>query len=131
VIALTETKRMDADTPGAELDASLVRAELWRSLVSMLRVYAHAASFNHGEHIVTETTPASVSLEHKNAALHLIFDPGSGNATWMLEQHGGAATARVFRLLEVGLIEFDGEEKELDRAAIDWVEELTRAAAMR
>ena len=119
------TWEAEAHAPGA----SLVRREVWRSLVSMLRVYAHAASLSYGEHIVTETGADVVTLAHQDATLEINFHPGSGMAAWILRRPGSAETAGLFTLSHAGAIEFDGKEKELDQVAIEWVQQLTHAGA--
>jgi hypothetical protein len=111
--------------------SSLVRREVWRSLVSMLRVYAHAASLNYGEHAVSETGADVVTLAHQEATLEINFHPASGMAAWILRHQGRAETSGLFTMSDAGAIEFDGKEKELDRAAIEWIEELTRTAGAK
>jgi hypothetical protein len=145
-----------------------VRREIWRSLVSMLRVYAHAAEMNHGAFQVTETSGERVVVESREGELTLSLDARSGAVRWKRRQkartsertgtaaklgskpgsHAGhhikarsgertatprnaagkTATGR-FTILADGRLDFDGEEKQLDSAAIEWVEDLTRPAS--
>ena len=90
----------------------------------MLRVYAYAASMANGEIVVTETAPYAASLEHKGHTLVLSFDVRSGKGAAV--QPGVGAGPRGFEILEDGRLRFAGVEKQLDEAAIDWVEQLTR-----
>jgi hypothetical protein len=92
----------------------------------MLRVYAYAASLSHGEIVVIETAPYTALLEHRGHTLVLSLDPGSGQGRWHL---AGAKDSEGFEILDDGRLRRAGVERELDEAAIEWVEELTRAAA--
>jgi hypothetical protein len=122
-----EPARQAREAETHALGAGLVRREVWRSLVSMLRVYAHAASLNYGEHVVTETGSDVVVLAHLDASLEINFHPDSETAAWVLRQPGSAETAGLFTLSHAGAIEFDGKEMELDQAAIEWIHQLTKA----
>jgi hypothetical protein len=121
-------------TPGGEenllvvSDAVRVRWELWESLISMLRVYANAASLTHGEFIVTALSDAAW-VQHNGYFLALRLTAADGVVSWALKGPGGVHRRRSLELLENGVLVSDREEMELDRAAIDWVEELTRIAA--
>jgi hypothetical protein len=112
--------------PQGEVRGVRVRQEVWQSLLSMLRVYAYAASLSNGEMAVTETAPHAASLEHKDHTLVLSFDVRSGKGSCHFP--GSAQAPGDFEILEDGLLRFAGVEKQLDEAAIDWVEQLTRAA---
>ena len=105
-----------------------VRREVWQSLLSMLRVYAYAASLSHGEIIVTETGPYAASLEHKGHTLMLSFDLSSGKGG--CRQPGSKQLSGAFEILEDGSLRVSGLETQLDVAAIDWVEQLTRMSAL-
>ena len=110
-----------------------VRREVWQSLLSMLRVYAYAASLSHGEIIVTETGPYAASLEQKGHTLMLSFDLWSGKGGSGKEgcrQPGSKHLSGVFEILEDGSLRVSGLETQLDVAAIDWVEQLTRMSAL-
>jgi hypothetical protein len=101
-----------------------VRWEIWESLVSMLRVYAIAAA-ERGEFTVTATY-AAAWVTHKSHVLGLSLNPIDGAATWRLAEQG-LHRQGGFQVLESGMLGFPGEEKQLDEAAIDWIEELARA----
>ncbi len=101
-----------------------VRWEIWESFVSMLRVYASAAA-ERGEFTVTATN-AAVWVAHKNHVLGLSLNPIDGAATWKFAQQG-LHRQGSFQVLESGMFRFPDEEKQLDEAAIDWIEELARA----
>jgi hypothetical protein len=110
-----------------------VRREVWQSLLSMLRVYAYAASLSHGEIIVTETGPYAASLEHTGHTLMLSFDLSSGkggSGEGGCRQPGSKQLSGVFEILEDGSLRVSGLETQLDVAAIDWVEQLTRMSAL-
>jgi hypothetical protein len=109
--------------------AALVRREVWRSLVSMLRVYAHAASLNYGEHSVTETDSDVVTLSHAGASLEINFHPEGGRAAWLLKAAAGGETGGILSLSPSGAIETENREVELDQIAIAWVSAVTRAGA--
>ncbi len=102
-----------------------VRREVWHSLLSMLRVYAYAASLSHGEILVIETAPHRALLEHKGHTLVLAFDVRSGKGS--CHQPGSKKVPGGFEILADGRLRFAGIEKQLDEAAIDWVEQLTGA----
>jgi hypothetical protein len=109
-----------------------VRQEVWQSLISMLRVYAHAASLNRGEVTVIETTPHSALLEHKDHALLLSFDARNGEGSFHPPTSHSPKLKKLpggFTILEDGALRVAGEETQLDEAAIGWVEQLIRAAA--
>ncbi len=112
--------------PQGEVRGVRVRQEVWQSLLSMLRVYAYAASMSNGEMVVTETAPYAASLEHKGHTLVLSFDVRSGKGS--CRPPGPAQVPGDFEILEDGRLRFAGVEKQLDEAAIDWVEQLIRAA---
>lgn len=102
-----------------------VRREIWESFVSMLRVYASAAA-GHGEFIVT-AFPGAAWIKHKDNILALCFEPADGTATWSFTKADVSRQRGSFQILESGFLSFDGQEKQLDEAAIDWIEDLARA----
>ena len=99
-----------------------VRWEIWESFVAMLRVYANAASIDRGEFTVT-ALHAAACVTHEDNVLRLSFDPLNGEATWRFSEEG-LRRQGSFRILESGALSFDGQEKQLDEAAIDWIEAL-------
>jgi hypothetical protein len=107
-----------------------IRWELWESLLSMVRVYANAAALTHGEFVVTVLSDAAW-VQHNGGLLALRLSVDDGTVHWKLKDPAGTEQRRQFELLESGVLLAQGEETELDRAAIDWLEELTSAAARR
>jgi hypothetical protein len=104
-----------------------VRRQVWESLVSMLRVYAHGASLNGKEFIVTGS-PETAEVKHQDSRLDLHFDPATGEAGWRItlperEEWG------VFRIEEDGTLNFPAGPKPLDTAAIDWIEQLVHCSS--
>jgi hypothetical protein len=83
-----------------------VRSHVWESLVSMLRVYAHAAG-------------------HGDSALMLRFSPDSGEGDWCVT-HPEREECGAFRIDEHGTLTFPAGPKEIDQAAIDWIGYLGR-----
>lgn len=108
--------------------AEEVRREVWHSLVSMLRVYSYAAGLDHGPIRVTDTSGGGVIVRSNEGELELHFDEQSGEARWERRGGEGQQVRGTFTLLADGRLDFDGEEKQLDSAAIEWVEDLTRPA---
>jgi hypothetical protein len=107
-----------------------VRWELWESLLSMLRVYANAASLTHGEFVITALSDAAW-MHHNGYLLSLQLDAENGIVSWAVKGPADVDDRRCFELLESGALLAAGQETELDRAAIDWVEELTKIAARK
>ena len=104
-----------------------VRRQIWESLVSMVRVYAHAASLGNDTYEVAATAEA-VRMTTAESTLHIAYSPLSGNAQWNLRKPGHDAEG-TFHIGEEGHLIFPEGEKELDAAAIDWVEQLGRVTA--
>ena len=59
-----------------------VRRQVWESLASMLRVYAHAASLNAVDEYLVTNTSEEASVKHRDSALHLRFTPETGEGCW-------------------------------------------------
>lgn len=101
-----------------------VRRQVWHSLVSMLQVYAHAASLNGRSFSVTSNASETV-VRHEDAVLTVSMDAATGRASWRSvrpgrEEHGG------FTIDPHGALNFPSGEKELDAAAIDWMDHLAQ-----
>jgi hypothetical protein len=101
-----------------------VRHHVWESLVSMLRVYAHAASLNGSPYLVTTGSDAA-SVKHQDSVLSLQLSPGSGEGNWCVT-HPEREECGAFRIDEDGKLTFPIGPKELDAAAIDWLDHLGR-----
>ena len=99
------------------------RAEIWESFVSLLRCYAAAASVPGSEYrVINEDGVTLVEFEQRVLAFH--FEPGSGEATWQLSERGTESRG-AFHMHEDSTLEFADEAKELDIAAIDFIEQLS------
>jgi len=105
-----------------------VRWEVWESLVSMLRVYATAASLGRGEFTVTSAADAAW-VRHKGNTLGLCFSAADGLASWRMTAPGGQERQASFQILPSGALISGGKEKELDEAALEWIEELAGEGA--
>jgi hypothetical protein len=99
-----------------------VRLHVWDSLVSMLRVYAHAASLNGKEYVVT-STHKEAWVKHQDSTLDLRFDSDTGEGCWRIT-HPEREAWGEFRIEEDGTLTLPVGPKPLDQAAIDWVERL-------
>jgi hypothetical protein len=104
-----------------------VRRQIWESLVSMLRVYAHAASLNGKEYVVTGSEEAA-EVKYQDSVLNLDFDSATGEAGWRITQPEREEWG-VFRIEEDGTLNFPAGAKPLDTAAIDWIELLVHCGS--
>jgi hypothetical protein len=101
-----------------------VRHHVWESLVSMLRVYAHAASL-HGSAYEVTAGSESAWVKHQDSALSLQFSADTGEGNWCVT-HPEREECGAFRIEEDGKLTFPVGPKELDTAAIDWLDHLGR-----
>ena len=104
-----------------------VRRHIWESLVSMLQVYANAASLNDKKYVVI-SLPDGALVKYKDFGLRLRFSPENGEGSWSItkpekEECGG------FRIEEDGILTFPAGPKPLDTAAIEWIEHLVHATS--
>jgi hypothetical protein len=102
-----------------------VRSQIWESLVTMLRVYAHAASLGGKEYVVT-TVANRAWVKHGDCSLVICFRPETGAASWRVIQPK-RETWGAFQIEHDGTLTFPEGEKPLDAAAIDWMEQLVHA----
>jgi hypothetical protein len=102
-----------------------VRHHVWESLVSMLRVYAHAASL-HGDAYEVTVSPESAWVKHQDSALSIQFSPDTGEGNWCVK-HPEREECGAFRIEEDGTLTFPIGAKELDTAVIDWLDHLGRS----
>jgi hypothetical protein len=107
-----------------------VRRQVWDSLTSMLRVYAHAASLNAGDEYLVTSTFEEASVKHRDLALNLRFNPETGEGSWRIIQPVREEFGE-FRIEADGTLNFPAGPKPLDAAAIDWIEHLANAEAHR
>lgn len=102
------------------ISAADIRRQVWRSVISMVRVYASLESIRMREPIhLTETTMHSAAVEIGSVRLELIINLESGWGGWRL-----AGEAGEFAISDSGLLLVDREQKELDIAAMEWLDKL-------
>jgi hypothetical protein len=113
-----------------------VRLQVWESLVSMVRVYAHAASLNGVACDVTTSAEAAV-VTRKGATLTIQYSEETGDGCWRLVHLVPALTGSGdceewggFHIDEHGVLMFPAGPKELDTAAIDWIDHLVHASTI-
>src|SRR3979490_565328 len=63
-----------------------VRRQVWDSLTSMLRVYAHAAGLNAGDEYLVTSTSDEASVKHGDSALSWGFTAEPGVGCWRILQ---------------------------------------------
>jgi hypothetical protein len=112
-----------------------VRRQVWESLVSMVRVYAHAASLNGVACDVTISTEAAV-VTRKSGTLTIQCSEETGEGSWRLVHLVPALTGSgeceewgEFHIDEHGVLMFPAGPKELDTAAIDWIDHLVHVSS--
>jgi hypothetical protein len=105
-----------------------VRRQVWESLTSMLRVYAHAAGLNAGDEYLVTSTSEEASVKHRDSALSLRFNPESGEGCWRVIQPEREAFGE-FRIEADGTLNFPAGSKPLDAAAIEWIEHLAHVTS--
>src|SRR5882757_2801219 len=105
-----------------------VRRQVWYSLTSMLRVYAHAASLNAGDEYVVTSTAEEASVKHRDSALNLRFSAETGLGCWRILQPEREEFGE-FRIEPDGTLNFPAGGKPLDAAAIEWIEHLTHVTS--
>jgi hypothetical protein len=102
-----------------------VRLQVWESLLTMLQVYAHAASLSGKEFVMT-TASNRAWVKQGHCSLILCFRPETGASTWRVTQ-AEKETWGEFQIEKDGVLTFPEGEKPLDTAAIDWMEQLVQA----
>jgi hypothetical protein len=107
-----------------------VRRQVWDSLVSMVRVYAHAAGLNAGDEYLVTNTSEEASVKHRDSALNLRLNPETGEGCWRIVQPEREEWGE-FRIEADGTLNFPAGSKPLDAAAIEWIEHLTHAEEHR
>ena len=106
------------------LSPNEVRRQVWHSLVSMLQVYAHAASLN-GRAVAVTSTEFGAVVRYEDASLTITFAALTGHATWR-SLRPGREERGSFEIDEHGALNFPSGPKELDAAAIDWMDHLAQ-----
>jgi hypothetical protein len=113
----------------AETGKALVNLELWHSLVGTLRCYGRDPNLTHGPVSIEEPRTGTVAASCGTASLKLSLDPATGAGEWILESGPGKRSEEGgFELREAGTVRWNSQEMEFDRAAMEWVEWLTRSA---
>jgi hypothetical protein len=100
--------------------------QIWESLVSMVKVYAHAASLNGVACDVITSADAAV-VTRKSCTLTIQCSQETGAGTWRLI-HGDCEEWGEFSIDEHGALVFPAGPKELDAAAIDWIDQLVHVS---
>jgi hypothetical protein len=67
----------------------------------------------------------AASVKHQDSELSLQFSPGTGEGNWCVT-HPEREECGAFRIEEDGKLTFPVGPKELDAAAIDWLDHLGR-----
>jgi hypothetical protein len=101
---------------------TVLRGEIWTSLVAMLRSYAAV----HPGVAVKVRTMGGLDiaiLETEHADLELDFRPGRGVGMWHLKKTGVKESGN-FEVQQDGTLILGGKPAELDMAAMDLVERL-------
>ncbi|HEX3661061.1 MAG TPA: hypothetical protein VHU89_06495 [Acidobacteriaceae bacterium] len=94
-------------------------AELWVSLVSLVRSYAGVAGLNGGAAVEVCVAETSVSLSAGAVECTMRFEPESSTVIWTLREAEHEAAAGRFELRPDGRIEQEGKAQEMDSVAID------------
>jgi hypothetical protein len=105
-----------------------VRRQVWDSLTSMLRVYAHAAGLNAGDEYLVTSTSEEASVKHRDSALNLRFSAETGVGCWRIIQPARDEFGE-FRIETDGTLNFPAGCKPLDAAAIEWIEHLAHVTS--
>ena len=101
---------------------TVLRGEIWTSLVAMLRSYA-AVHPGVGVKVRTMGGLDIAILETEHADLELDFRPGRGMGMWHLKK-AGVKESGNFEVQQDGTLILGGKAAELDMAAMDLVERL-------
>jgi len=101
---------------------TVLRGEIWTSLVTMLRSYA---SLHPGIGVKVRTMGGLdiAILETEHADLELNFRTGTGMGMWHLKK-AGVKESGNFEIKQDGTLILGGKPVELDMAAMDLVERL-------
>jgi hypothetical protein len=105
-----------------------VRRQVWDSLTSMLRVYAHAAGLNARDEYLVTSNSEEASVKHRDAALNVRFNAETGVGCWRIIQPTCEEFGE-FRIENDGLLNFPAGSKPLDAAAIEWIEHLAHVTS--
>jgi hypothetical protein len=111
-----------------------VRRQVWESLVSMVRVYAHAASLNGVACDVSFSAETAV-VTRLGATLTIQCFEETGAGSWRLVHSVATSTGSgeceewgEFHIDDHGVLMFPAGPKELDTAAIDWIDHVVHVS---
>ena len=76
-------------------------------------------------HTIVTSGPNQARVKHEDSALSLHFSPDTGEGNWCVT-HPEREECGAFRIEEDGTLTFPIGPKELDAAAIDWLDHLGR-----
>jgi hypothetical protein len=108
--------------------ATDVGVELWRSVVSLLRSYAAAASLSGTTHGVLVLTENLLNIVAVSSILKVEYFPTLKRGVWSVSGHGEQKLGN-FELEADGTIIIDGTQVEMDHAVIQWIADLTHSAS--
>ena len=103
-----------------------VPRQIWESLVSMVKVYAHAASLNGIPCLVTTSAEAAL-VTRNGCTLAITYSAETGAGVWRF-LHANCEEWGQFQIDEHGALLFPAGPKELDTAAIDWIDQLAHVS---
>ncbi len=98
-----------------------VAAELWVSLVSLVRSYAGVTGLHGGDGVDVVVSGDSVVLIAGPVECAMRFAADSGSVEWSLREDEQEAAAGRVELLPDGRMGQDGQVQEMDSVAIDMV----------
>ena len=109
---------MSAAAPAPMLDSEL-HLELWRSFVALLRSYA---ALHHPQPAQVEASENTAAILAGAGRLTMQFDPATGAVRWQQHLPPHAAVTGSFIIQPEGTISIDGSTRDLDHAAIDFID---------
>jgi hypothetical protein len=93
-----------------------VRWEIWESFVSLLNSYAAANGPDYKVHKLSDWA----AVEYKDRAIRFHFNPVTGEAVWRAVYPDQEFTGS-FQINQDGTFGFEGVDKPIDLAAVDWI----------
>jgi len=92
-------------------------------------VYAHAASLN-GQSFGVSSNARTAWLTCMDSVLEVGYSAQNGDASWQLSQPNQRLLSGKFSIEADGNLSFPEGPKDLDQAAIEWVEKLVQATTV-
>jgi len=112
-----------AEPMNESLPEPTLESELWFSFVSLLRSYTAAAGLNLDAMPHVEEAENSVAIVATGVRTEMQFDPATRRVEFQMRNDVGTLlTSGSFEILLDGTIEIGGTTKDLDHAAIDFVQ---------